>query len=415
MRLVYHYGYDGAAYFDDYRNQVTIVRSNRLVVLLGLAGFIVMADNWVVSPILPAISKSIGVHTAAAGVLIAAYMLPFGLFQLVFGPLADRFGKSRVVLGTLALFTIATAMCATGATLTQLAAFRALTGVFAAATMPISLALIADVVPMAERQKAIGSFMGISFLGQALSMGIGGAIAYFLDWRGVFIAYSVFAAAVTVVLWRGLAGVRATETRDVHARFFAPYGHLLRDGASLRTYLVILLEGVFLLGSFSYLGATLAERYKLTFLAIGAVMTAFGVAAVLAGRLSSRIAERIGRNRTVVAGLAAAAAADVLVLIGKPSLLLTGIGVFVLGYGFMTAHSTLLTIATEFAAKARGAAMSLVTFCFMLGGAVGTQLGGRIAAAASYDRLYLVYAVGMAALAVVALPALSAGRRDGRA
>ena len=55
--------------------------SRRLVFLLGLAGFMVMADNWVVSPILPAISKSVGVAPEAAGVLIAAYMLPFGIFQ----------------------------------------------------------------------------------------------------------------------------------------------------------------------------------------------------------------------------------------------------------------------------------------------------------------------------------------------
>ena len=162
------------------------MKTNRLVILLGLAGFIVMADNWVVSPILPAIAGNLGVPVASAGILIAAYMLPFGLFQLVFGPLADRYGKSRVVVSTLAAFTVTTALCAVGGTLTNLAIFRALTGIFAAATMPISLALIGDTVPMAHRQQAIGSFMGISFLGQALSMGIGGAIAFFFDWRGVF-------------------------------------------------------------------------------------------------------------------------------------------------------------------------------------------------------------------------------------
>ena len=136
--------------------------------------------------------------------LIAAYMLPFGIFQLVFGPLADRFGKTRVILATFIAFACATALCALGNTLTGIAFFRALTGIFAAATMPISLALIADVVPMESRQQAIGSFMGIAFLGQALSMGIGGAIAYFFDWRGVFLVYAVVAAVIAVALWRGL-------------------------------------------------------------------------------------------------------------------------------------------------------------------------------------------------------------------
>lgn len=382
--------------------------SKRLVVLLGLAGFIVMADNWVVSPILPAIAHSLGVTSSSAGILIAAYMLPFGLFQLVFGPLADRYGKSRVVLGTLALFTVATALCATGVSLTGLSVYRALTGLFAAATMPISLALIADVVPIANRQQAIGSFMGIAFLGQALSMGIGGAIAYFVDWRGVFIAYAAFSALVTVVLWKGLASVRAGESRDRSERFFTPYLKLLRHGPSMRTYGVILAEGVFLLGSFSYLGAVLAQRYQLSFLAIGGVMTAFGIAAVLAGRMSGGLAAKLGTRNTVVVGLALAALADLLVLAGAPSLFVTAVGIFVLGFGFMTAHSTLLTIATEFAANARGAAMSLVTFCFMLGGAIGTGLGGRLIAAASYGTLYGAYAAGLGLLALAAVPSLAA-------
>lgn len=380
----------------------------RLIIMLGMAGFIVMADNWVVSPILPAISKSVGVSTASAGILIAAYMLPFGVFQLVFGPLADRFGKTRVILSTFAVFAVATALCAVGSSLTSIALLRALTGVFAAATMPISLALIADIVPMEQRQKAIGSFMGIAFLGQALSMGIGGAIAYFLDWRGVFATYAVVAAVIALTLWRWLPeAVGEHETRDAHAPIIKPYLALLGHGASLRTYTMILLEGVFLLGSFSYLGAILADRFGLSFLAIGAVMTAFGVAAVLAGRTSSAVAARLGRTGTVAVGLALAATADALVFVGGSSLVVTTIGVFALGFGFMTAHSTLITIATQFAARARGTAMSLVTFAFMIGGAAGTQIGGRIADAASFQVMYALFGTGLLVLALAALPALN--------
>ena len=97
----------------------------RLILVLGLAGFIVMADNWVVSPLLPTVAREFSVDPARAGVLIAAYMLPFGLFQLLYGPLADRFGKLRVVTISLALFTVATALCASATGLADLTAFRA--------------------------------------------------------------------------------------------------------------------------------------------------------------------------------------------------------------------------------------------------------------------------------------------------
>jgi len=381
--------------------------SKRVILLLGLAAFIVMADNWVVSPLLPAISASVGVPAVSAGVLIAAYMLPFGIFQLVFGPLADRVGKTRVILGTFAVFAVATTLCALGSTLTSVALLRALTGIFAAATMPVSFALIADIVPMENRQAAIGSFMGMGFLGQALSMGIGGGIAQVFDWRGVFITYGVVAAVIAVALWRGLrAAVGDHESRNPQAPMFKPYVGLLRTAASFRTYAVILVEGVFLLGSFSYLGAVLAERFDLTYLGIGAVMTAFGVAAIIAGRTSARIALRIGRTRTVALGLLIAAAAEALVWAGGSSLTLTTLGVFGLGFGFMTAHSSLITTATEFAAQARGAAMSLAPFSFMLGGAAGTQLGGLIIGATSFGAMYALAAIGLLVLAGVALVAL---------
>lgn len=386
--------------------------ARRLVLLLGLAGFMVMADNWVVSPILPAIGKDVGVSTAQAGLLIAAYMLPFGVFQLVFGPLADRFGKARVILFTFVAFAFATALCALGSTLTGVAALRALTGVFAAATMPISLALIADAVPMDSRQQAVGSFMGVAFLGQALSMGIGGAIAYYLDWRGVFLIYGAVSAVIAIAVWRGLHGLEMAPVPQEKTAAFKPYLSLLGHGPSLRTYLVILVEGMFLLGSFSYLGGVLAQRFHLSFLAIGGVMTGFGIGAVIGGRMSAKIAARLGKTRTIVLGLLLAAIADGAVFIGAGSLLLTAVGVFLLGLGFMTAHSTLITVATQFAAKAQGTAMSLVTFSFMVGGAIGTQAGGRIAAGTSMTSLYLIYGAGLLALATVALFAVgSAGSK----
>ena len=91
------------------------MKESRLILILGLSGFVVMADNWVVSPILPAIARSIGVSPVQAGLLISAYMIPFGLFQLVFGPLADRYGKRQVITFSMIFFTVGTALCGLGA------------------------------------------------------------------------------------------------------------------------------------------------------------------------------------------------------------------------------------------------------------------------------------------------------------
>jgi len=375
---------------------------NRTILVLGLAGFTVMADNWVVSPILPAIAGDLGQEVTRLALLITFYMIPFGLFQLVFGPLADRYGKKQVILGAMLFFTIATALCAVAFGFTDLLIYRALTGVFAASVMPVSLALIADLVPLTQRQKAIGTFMGISFLGQGLSMAIGGATAYFLSWRGLFALYSVLAALSTMLLFFTFRHYQSTGSPSPGTSFLAPYSLLLKKSVSLRIYLVVLLEGILIIGSFSYLGAYIQKMYQFNYLYIGLIMTAFGIAAVVGGRISGKLAARCGQKGLVVCGLTLAAAGNIALYFQGDKLWVLILAVTMLGLGFMLAHSTLLTIATEFAAQARGAAMSLVAFCFMGGGGVGTAMGGRVIDATGFSLFYAYYGLVLLLLAGLA-------------
>ena len=359
---------------------------------------------------MPTIAADFSTEPARAGVLIAAYMLPFGLFQLVYGPLADRFGKLRVVTISLVLFTGATALCATAVGIHDLTAVRALTGIFAAATMPVSLALIGDLVPMKQRQQAIASFMGIAFLGQATSMTIGGTIATLSSWRGVFVVYAVVAAIIVAALYLSTRSLHAQMKGDPHSQFLRPYGRLLAHGPSLRTYLLVFVEGVLILGSFSYAGAYAAKVLGLETLGIGLLMAVFGAGVIGGSRFSGRLATRLGRSRLVALGLSSAAAADLLLATAGAHLAAFAVAILLLGLGFMFAHSSLLTIVTGFAERARGAAMSLIAFAFMVGGSGGTMLGGRIILGAGYETLYLGFGLALAALGVAALVALPADR-----
>lgn len=373
----------------------------KIILILGFAGFVAMADNWVVSPILPSIAQNLNVDVASASIIITAYMLPFGIFQLLYGYLAERFGKRQVITFSISMFTIATALCAFAFAIPDLAAYRALTGMFAASIMPVSLALIGDLFPMEERQSAIGSFMGISFLGQGLSMAIGGFIAYFLNWRGVFGIYAALAVLSSVLLFT--IGRKIPSTKNKESKVLMPYINVLKNPSSVIIYILVIFEGIFLIGSFSFLGGFIKKPFNLNNFAIGMVMTAFGVMALLAGRKAGKIAAKIGRKKTAVIGLTLAFISDVLLVALGNLLPIVIIAVGLMGLGFMLAHSTFLAIATEFAAKARGIAMSLVAFCFMGGGGIGTAIGGRIVASSSFERLFTVYGAGLLLLTIAAL------------
>ncbi|PRR80455.1 MFS transporter [Clostridium vincentii] len=369
------------------------INKNSIILLLGLAGFIVMADNWVVSPILPAIADNLNVDIAKAGLLISAYMIPFGIFQIIFGPLADRYGKKQVITFSIIMFTMATGLCALGSSLTNLAIYRALTGIFAASVMPISLALIGDIFPMEERQQAIGTFMGISFLGQGLSMAIGGTIAYFLNWRGVFIAYAILALIPTILLIANYK--KLPSKKNPNSEILKPYFRLLSNSKSLFTYLIVMFEGIFIIGSFSYIGSYIAKTYNYNYFSIGMILTAFGITSVIGGRLSGKLANKFGQKKVLNFGLLSASIADIIIFYFGSNIYLLILGVALLGLGFILTHSTLLTRATGFAQKSRGAAMSLVAFCFMGGGGVGTAIGGKIIEAYSLNSLFIIYGLAL--------------------
>ncbi|MCX7749139.1 MAG: MFS transporter [Clostridia bacterium] len=373
----------------------------KILLILGFAGFVTMADNWVVSPILPSIAQDLNVNVATASVVITAYMLPFGLFQLLFGYLAERFGKRQVITFSISIFTIATALCAFAFAIPDLAFYRALTGMFAASIMPVSFALIGDLFPMEERQSAIGSFMGISMLGQGLSMAIGGSIAYFLNWRGVFGVYAGLAVLSSLLLFT--IGRKIPSIQNKESKALMPYINVLKNPSSAKIYLLVVFEGVFLLGSFSFLGGFLKQAFEINNFAIGMVMTAFGIMALFAGRNSGKIAAKIGRKKTAAIGLGLACIADILLVTMGSFLPLIIIAVGLMGFGFMMVHSTFITIATEFAARERSYATSLVAFFFMCSGGIGTAIGGRIVAASSFQMLFAIYGTGLLLITIATL------------
>lgn len=371
-----------------------IINKKSLIILLGLAGFIVMADNWVVSPILPAISQNLNLDISRAGLLITAYMIPFGIFQIIYGPLADRYGKKQIITFSVLAFTIATGICALGSSLSSLALFRALTGVFAASVMPISLALIGDVFPMQERQQAIGTFMGLSFLGQGLSMAVGGTIAFFLNWRGVFVTYALLSLIPAILLIKNYKLL--PSEKNPNSQIIKPYIKLISNTKSLFTYIIVILEGIFIVGSFSYTGSYIAKTYQYNNLYIGFIMTGFGIMSVIGGRVSGKIASKIGQRKVLSIGLASASLADMIIYFFGTNVFMLVLGVALLGLGFIFTHSTLLTRATEFAQKARGSAMSLVAFCFMGGGGLGTAIGGRVINLYGLNTLFTIYGLMLA-------------------
>lgn len=132
------------------------------------------------------------IHTELGGSLetlqwvVNAYTLAFAAFLLTGAALGDRLGRRRIFALGIALFTIASTVCALADDTSVLIAARAVQGAGAAAIMPLSLTLLAAAVPGPKRPIAIGIWGGVSGLGIALGPMIGGAVVSGLAWQWIF-------------------------------------------------------------------------------------------------------------------------------------------------------------------------------------------------------------------------------------
>ncbi|HST84817.1 MAG TPA: MFS transporter [Kineosporiaceae bacterium] len=148
--------------------------------------FMVALDNLVVSTALTAIRADLGSTLEQLQWVVNAYILGFAGALMTGAALGDRFGRRRVFLLGIALFTVASALCGLAQSSTWLVLLRGLQGLGAAGVMPLSLTLLSEAVPDKMRSASVGIWSGISGLAIALGPLVGGLVVDGLDWRWIF-------------------------------------------------------------------------------------------------------------------------------------------------------------------------------------------------------------------------------------
>lgn len=160
-----------------------------------LASSLAFIDGSVVNVALPAIGRDLAGAAADLQWVVNAYLLPLSALLLLGGAAGDRFGRRRLLVGGIALFAVASIMCAASPTLAVLLAGRALQGVGAAILMPNSLAILGSAFAGEERGKAIGTWAAAGAIAGALGPLAGGWLVDIAGWRSIFLVNLPAAAA----------------------------------------------------------------------------------------------------------------------------------------------------------------------------------------------------------------------------
>ncbi|MER7750522.1 MFS transporter [Kitasatospora sp. NPDC097643] len=230
------------------------------LIITSLAGFMAALDNLVVTTALPSIREHLGGGLSDLEWTVSAYTLSFAVLLMFGAALGDRFGRRRIFLIGLSLFTLGSAAAALSPDIGSLIAARALQGVGAAVSMPLTLTLLSAAVPAAKRGLAFGIWAGVNGLAVATGPLVGGTLTEHFSWQWIFWV-NVPVGLVLVPL----AALRLRESRGaspaldvpgtvlVSSGMFGVVLGLIRgnpDGWTSPLVLVSLTAGVLLLAAF---------------------------------------------------------------------------------------------------------------------------------------------------------------------
>jgi predicted MFS family arabinose efflux permease len=329
-----------------------------------------------VDPVIPMIAEDLAIDVKTAALLSSAYTFPYALVQPALGVTGDFLGKTRLMNFCVLVVALSGLVCAVATTFSLLVVMRIVAGLVAGGVFPIALALIGDLVPINQRQVAIGRLLAVGLTGNLVGASIAGVIGDVFGWRGVFAILGAFGFIVAIVAFFAFRGVATPAAAPFNrAAVLANFRSIFADPRAKVCFTSVFFEAVFIHGLFPYVALLLLAIGETRASVAGLLIATFAVGGVLYSLSVPALLARVREQHLMIAGGALAAAGLVLIALHFPWV--WQIAIYAMfGFGFYLLHGCIQVHVTELSQTARGAAASLHSSSFYLGQAVGPVIYG---------------------------------------
>lgn len=274
-------------------------------------------------PSLPEVTRSLHAPAATVQLTLTACLAGMALGQLVVGPMSDRWGRRRPLLAGLAVYVVATALCAFAPGIGLLVAFRLVQGLAGAAGIVIARAVVRDLYDGVAMARFFSTLMLISGVAPVVAPLVGGQVLRFTDWRGVFVVLTAVGIALSALVWAKLPETLAPADR--HGGGVGEALSAMRRLLADRVFTGYMLAGGFTFAAlFAYISASpfvIQDLYGASPQTFSLLFGANSVGLVIAGQINGKLlVGRVALEKVLATGLA-------LVVLAATALLLMSTGV----------------------------------------------------------------------------------------
>ncbi|MEV7992210.1 multidrug effflux MFS transporter [Streptomyces sp. NPDC086077] len=275
-------------------------------------------------PALPEVTRSLHAPAATVQLTLTACLAGMAFGQLIVGPMSDRWGRRRPLLAGLAVYVVATVLCALAPTVGTLVAFRLAQGLAGAAGIVIARAVVRDLYDGMAMARFFSTLMLISGVAPIVAPLIGGQMLRVTDWRGVFVLLAVVGAVLAAVVWFRLPETLPTEER--HSGGVGEALHTMRRLLADLPFTGFMLAGGFAFAAlFAYIAASpfvVQEIYGASPQTFSLLFGLNSIGLVVAGQINGKVlVGRVRLDKVLAVGLG-------IVVLAATALLLMSVGVF---------------------------------------------------------------------------------------
>jgi predicted MFS family arabinose efflux permease len=376
-----------------------------LLRILSAATFVIFFQLYMVAPLIPELSSYFKATEQTVGLIVPAFLIPYGIATLFYGLLADRMGTKRIILISLFLFALLTVLTAFSQSVSQLIFWRLLTGIGVSGVIPISLAWIGQAYSYQERGRPLGFVFGAIAGGGAFGASAGVFLESFIGWRMLFFGVGTLALLAWIILfvaYKKMPAIRVAKQGLTLGKVFNGYKQLLTSLRGKSAYTFVLLNGIFHAGVYTWLGLYFERNFSLNGWQIGLALLGYGVPGFLFGPYIGRLADKFGRSKLLPLGLIVSGLSAFALIFTIP-LAIARISVITLSLGFDLTQPLFAGIITQVGKERSGQAMSVMAFMLFVGFGLGSYLFG-LALKLGFTDALLIFSTFQIILSIIAWP-----------
>ena len=347
------------------------MKHRQLSLLFFLVMFVIGTDTFLVSPLLPTLTRYYGITTSLSGFIVSAYAIGYMLSALLIGPISDRHDRKKILVGGLVVFTVATASCGLANTFAWMLITRFVAGIAAATAGPQIWAAIPVLFPRQQVVKVMGYATAGLAVAQIVGVPLGSYLAVW-SWRFPFFFVGAIALILTLLVMRLMPSLNDAKAAPASESI---YRQLVGNHPVMKLLAAYLLFQTANFCGFAFIGTWFAKSFNLSVDAIGSFILLIGVGQFVGSLLGSRLVTWLGQPHAFLLEFILFIIGYVVLPFANSPLAATIILALIYTIGGALLPLFMSTL-QEHAGTARSTISALANAVMYLGEAIGGVIGG---------------------------------------